>query len=104
VWIGHAWAETFIGGEWIGVDAALREFPAGASRVALATLSGEREMRTEATNLMIRTLSNLDIEITAAWAGTAGDEALPLVEHPGAAAQSREFWDKLLEGATHGSP
>ncbi len=101
VWIGHAWAEAFIGGEWIGVDAALREFPAGANRVALLTLSGERPMKPEATNLMIRTLSNLDIEILGAW---AGDSALPLVEHPDAAAEAREFWDKVLEGATHGSP
>src|SRR5690606_29382574 len=43
VWIGHAWAEALLGGEWVGLDAALREFPAGASRVALTALSGERE-------------------------------------------------------------
>jgi hypothetical protein len=95
VWIGHAWAEGFIGGAWIGVDAALREFPAGASRLALASLSGERVMRTEATNLMIRTLSNLDVAIIGAW---AGGEALPLTEHPAAAAEARDFWDKLLKG------
>lgn len=95
VWIGHAWAEAFIGGEWIGVDAALREFPAGANRVALLTLSGERPLKPDATNLMMRTLSNLDIEILEAW---AGERALPLVAHPGAEAEAQEFWDKLLEG------
>jgi hypothetical protein len=77
------------------VDAALREFPAGASRLALASLSGGRPMRTEATNLMLRTLSNLDIQVLGAW---SGDEALPLVEHPGAGAEARAFWDKLLKG------
>lgn len=96
VWMGHAWAEARIGGSWIGVDAALREFPAGAARVALASLSGEREMKPEAANLMIRTLSNLDIGIDGAW---AGEEELPLVPHPGAAAEARQFWDKLLQGA-----
>jgi hypothetical protein len=52
-------------------------------------------MRTEATNLMLRTLSNLDIQVLGAW---SGDEALPLVEHPGAGAEARAFWDKLLKG------
>ncbi len=98
VWIGHAWAEAFLGGQWIGVDAALREFPAGATRVALITLSGEREMRPEATNLMLRTLANLDIQIVAAFAGPNGDVPLPLREHPAAAAEARRFWKQVLEG------
>jgi hypothetical protein len=99
VWIGHAWAEAYLadsaGGSWVGVDAALREFPAGPARVTLATLSGQKPMKAEASNLVIHTLANLDVTILEA---RAGDEVLPLVEHPGAAAESRAFWDKLLEG------
>lgn len=95
VWIGHAWAEANLGGRWVGVDAALKEFPAGASRVGLLALSGERGLKAEATNLMMRTLSNLDIQITGAW---AGDTAIPLVEHPEAAAAAQRFWDQILQG------
>lgn len=101
-WIGHAWAEAFLGngngGQWIGVDAALREFPAGPARVALVTLSGEREMGSEATNLMLRTLSNLDIQIVEAGAGSDGTEPVPLREHPGAALEARRFWEQVLRG------
>jgi hypothetical protein len=103
VWIGHAWTEAWIGGSWIGLDAALREFPAGASRVALTALSGEREMKPEATNLMIRMLANLDIQITGAWTGPEGGEPLPLVEHPDAEAAARAFWDRMLEGLGRGA-
>lgn len=95
VWIGHAWAEAYLGGEWIGVDAALREFPAGASRLALLTLSGEKEMKPEATNLMLRTLASLDIQILEA---RSGGKPLPLRAHPGAASESRRFWDDVLKG------
>jgi len=98
VWIGHAWAEAWLGGErgeWVGVDAALREFPAGPHRVALAALSGEEDMKAAATNLMLSTLNNLDIEIVSA---RAGDTVLPLIEHPAAAAQARRFWDQIMDG------
>lgn len=103
VWIGHAWTEAWLGGRepgaggWVGLDAALREFPAGPHRVALAALSGHEDggMKTAATNLMLSTLNNLDIEILGAW---AGDEEVPLVEHSDAAAEARRFWDQILEG------
>ncbi len=96
VFIGHAWAEAKLAGEWIGVDAALREFPAGAERLALKTLSGERPMQTEATNVMLRMLANLDIQITAAH--DAGGEPLELREFEGSDAAVGEFWDSVLEG------
>ncbi|MEO6096856.1 MAG: transglutaminase-like domain-containing protein, partial [Fibrobacteria bacterium] len=67
VFIGHAWCEAWIDGRWTGVDAALREFPAGVERIKLANLDGRSDMRIAATNLMIRVLSNLDIEILGAW-------------------------------------
>jgi hypothetical protein len=95
VWIGHAWTEAFLTDRWVGVDAALRAFPAGANRLALVTLSGEKPMKPEATNLMLRTLANLDIQIEGAW---AGEEALPLRAHPEAGAQARKFWEQVLEG------
>jgi hypothetical protein len=95
VWIGHAWAEAFVGGAWVGVDAALREFPAGAGRVALLRLSGAKDMKTEATNLMLRMLANLDIQILEAW---KDGEPLPLAEHPAADSAARAFWDQVLEG------
>jgi transglutaminase-like putative cysteine protease len=98
VWIGHAWAEAWLGGTrggWVGVDAALREFPTGPHRVALVTLSGTEDMKAAATNLMLSTISNLDIEITGAW---AGDQSVPLITHPAAAAESQRFWKQVMEG------
>jgi transglutaminase-like putative cysteine protease len=96
VWIGHAWTEAWLGGArggWVGVDAALREFPTGPHRVALVTLSGEEDMKAAATNLMLSTISNLDIDITGAW---AGNKPVPLVTHPAAATQSRQFWKQVM--------
>src|SRR5690606_4619589 len=75
VWIGHAWVEAWLGGAdggWVGVDAALREFPAGPHRVALVALSGREDMKAAATNLMLSTLNNLDIGIEGAWGGRGG--------------------------------
>ncbi len=101
VWIGHAWVEAWLGGAdggeggWVGVDAALREFPAGPHRVALLALSGREDMKTAATNLMLSTLNNLDIGIEGAWAGA---REIPLVEHPAARAEARKFLDEVLEG------
>lgn len=107
VWIGHAWAEAWLGGSepgagtgggWIGLDAALREFPTGPHRVALVALSGREsggDMKTAATNLMLSTLNNLDIEILGAW---AGNEEIPLVAHPEAAAEARRFWEQIMDG------
>lgn len=95
VFIGHAWTEAWIGGEWVGVDAALREFPAGAERVALLHLSGARDMQTDAANLMMRMLANLDIQIVGAW---RGGKAVPLREHAGNEKEVRAFLDQLLKG------
>lgn len=98
VWIGHAWVEAWLGGAdggWVGVDAALREFPAGPHRVALVALSGREDMKAAATNLMLSTLNNLDIGIEGAW---AGGRELPLVEHPAARADARAFLDQVMEG------
>ncbi len=95
VFIGHAWVEAFINGQWVGVDAALREFPAGAERVELLRLSGSRDMFVEASNLMFRSLSNLEIEIMGAWAGS---KPLPLDEQKGNTAESREYFEQILQG------
>jgi hypothetical protein len=95
VFIGHAWAEARLGGAWIGVDAALREFPAGAGRVALLQLSGAKRLQPIATNLMMRTLANLDIEITEAW---IGEEKLELKTQSGADKEVRAFLDEVLKG------
>ena len=95
VFIGHAWAEAWLGGAWIGVDPALRQFPAGAGRIALIQLTGEQRMQPIATNLMVSTLANLDIEITHAW---AGDERLALVEQSGTEKDITEFLNKVMEG------
>jgi hypothetical protein len=95
VFIGHAWAEAWLGSEWIGIDAALHEFPAGPGRVALVQLPGDKPMQPIATNLMMRTLANLDIEITEAW--TDG-EKVPLKEQRGSDKEVREFLDKVMKG------
>jgi hypothetical protein len=95
VFIGHAWAEAFLNGQWIGVDPALREFPAGAERLMLARLSGSEDMRVAASNLMLLSLSNLDIQITGAW---NGDKPLPLREQRGNADEAKAFFEDVLRG------
>jgi transglutaminase-like putative cysteine protease len=95
VFIGHAWCEAWLGGAWVGVDAALREFPAGAERVKLANLDGRGDMRIAATNLMMRTMSNLEIEILGAWKGKA---VLPLRRFPDNSAQAGRFFRAILDG------
>ena len=95
VFIGHAWAEAFLNGQWIGVDAALREFPAGAERVMLLRLSGSEDMRVAASNLMLQALSNLDIQITGAWEGS---KPLPLKQQRGNATEAEEFFEEVLKG------
>ncbi len=95
VFIGHAWAEVFLNGQWIGVDPALREFPAGAERVMLLRLSGSEDMQVAAANLMLQVVSNLDIEITGAWAGS---KPLPLIEQQGNAGEAKEFFEEVLKG------
>jgi hypothetical protein len=95
VFVGHAWTEAFIGGQWIGVDAALREFPTGAERLMLMRLQGSEDMRMAAANLLLRVLSNLGIEIEGAW---VGNKSLPLREHPGNAAEAKQFFESVLSG------
>ena len=95
VFIGHAWAEAQLNGEWIGVDPALREFPAGAQRVALLRLSGSEDMQVAASNLMLQSLSNLDIQITDAWNGSS---RLPLITQRGNAAEAQQFFEDVLRG------
>ncbi len=95
VFIGHAWAEAFLDGAWIGVDPALREFPAGANRLMLLRMDGSEDMQVAASNLLIRVLSNLDLQIENAW---EGDRTLPLHAHPGNAAEARAFFESVLNG------
>ena len=95
VFIGHAWAEAWIGGEWIGIDPALKQFPAGAGRLALIRLTGVERMQAIATNLMVWTLANLEIEIVEAW---AGNEKLELKEQRDTDKDVRAFLDQVLKG------
>jgi hypothetical protein len=95
VFIGHAWVEAWLGGAWIGIDPALRQFPAGAGRVALTALDGARPLQPIATNLMMRTLANLDIEMTGAWDASG---PIPLKEQDGTDQDVRSFLDQVLKG------
>ena len=95
VFIGHAWAEAWLDNQWVGVDAALRQFPAGVERVKLATLDGKDDMRIKATNLMMGILSNLDLEILAAW---ENGKAVPLKRFPNTAMEGEAFFDQILKG------
>ncbi|HKP94787.1 MAG TPA: transglutaminase-like domain-containing protein [Fibrobacteria bacterium] len=99
VFIGHAWCEAWLEGGWTGVDAALREFPAGAERVKLAELDGRGDMRIAATNLMMRMISNLEIEITGAW---KKGRSLPLRAFPDNSAEAGRFFEEILEGLDGG--
>jgi transglutaminase-like putative cysteine protease len=102
VFVGHAWTEAWLGAEagWVGVDAALGQFPAGVERLKLAQLDGRGDMRVAATNVMLSSLSNLDIEILEARRGGAN---LTLVAHPGAAEEGGRFFADILEGFGRGA-
>ena len=95
VFIGHAWCEARLNGSWVGVDAALREFPAGVERVKLAELDGAVDLRISATNLMMRLISNLDVEILAAW---KGDRSLRLRRYQGNAGEAEAYFKEILNG------
>lgn len=95
VFIGHAWSEAFLNGQWIGVDAALRQYPAGVERIKLTALDGKDDMRISATNLMISVISNLEIEILGAWKNT---KPLTLKTYPDNSAQAKKFFDDILKG------
>jgi transglutaminase-like putative cysteine protease len=95
VFIGHAWAEARLGEQWVGVDAALRQFPAGVGRVRLVALDGKEDMRIAATNLMIAVLSNLQIQILAAW---KDDRAVPLRRYRANASEGAQYFQEILKG------
>ena len=95
VFIGHAWCEARLGGAWVGVDAALREFPAGVERVKLAELDGEGDLRIAATNLMMRVIANLDVEIMGAW---KDGKSLPLKAFKGNAGEADAYFREILKG------
>jgi transglutaminase-like putative cysteine protease len=97
VFIGHAWCEARLGGAWVGVDAALREFPAGVERVKLAELDGREDLRIAATNLMMRVIANLDVQIEAAW---KDGKPLPLKKYEGNAAEAEKYFQDILDGAS----
>jgi transglutaminase-like putative cysteine protease len=100
VFIGHAWCEARLEGGWTGVDAALREFPAGVERVRLSELDGRADMRIAATNLMMGALANLEIEILGAW---KGGNALRLEEFPDNSAEAGRFFEEILRGVDEGA-
>jgi transglutaminase-like putative cysteine protease len=95
VFIGHAWCEAWLDGGWVGVDAALREFPAGVERVKLAELDGRMDMRIAATNLMMRAISNLEIEILGAW---KRGKSLPLRSYPDNSGEADRIFGDILKG------
>jgi transglutaminase-like putative cysteine protease len=97
VFIGHAWTEAWLGPGpgWVGVDAALGQFPAGVERVKLLTLDGRADMRIAATNLMLDALYNIDIDILQAW---KGEKLLTLKAFPGAAEEGERFFSEILKG------
>lgn len=95
VFIGHAWCEAWIDGGWVGVDTALREFPAGVERVKLSELDGRTDMRIAATNLMMGVIANLEIEILQAW---KGGKPLKLKAYPDNSAEAGKFFEEILNG------
>ena len=95
VFIGHAWCEAWIQGRWVGVDTALREFPVGVERVKLSELDGRADMRIAATNLMIGTIANLEIEIQQAW---KNGKPLKLKAFPDNSAEAGKFFEEILKG------
>lgn len=96
VFIGHAWCEARLGSAWVGVDAALREYPAGVERVKLAELDGAEDLRIAATNLMMRVIANLDIQVEAAW---REGKPLKLRRFEGNAMEAERYFQDILEGA-----
>jgi transglutaminase-like putative cysteine protease len=96
VFIGHAWCEARLGGVWVGVDAALREYPAGVERVKLAELDGREDLRIAATNLMMRVIANLDVQIEGAW---KDGKPLKLRAFEGNAAEAGKYFQDILDGA-----
>jgi hypothetical protein len=96
VFIGHAWAEAWLG-EWVGVDAALGQYPAGVERIKLADLDGSADMRIAATNLMLSALSNLDVEILDVW---KDGKKVPLKRIRGNASEGVEYFERILKGAS----
>jgi len=93
--IGHAWCEAWLG-QWVGVDAALKELPAGVQRLRLAVSDGSGNMRVEATNLVLQVLGNLNIEIAGAW---RRGQPLPLVKVDEDPALGRRFFEETLNRA-----
>ncbi len=95
VFIGHAWCEAKLGDNWIGVDAALRQFPAGVERIKLVTLDGKADMRIAATNLMMSVLSNLEIEILSA---SLKGKNIPLKTFANNSGEGAAFFQQILNG------
>lgn len=93
-YIGHAWCEAWLG-HWVGIDAALREFPAGAQRVRLLVSDGQGDLRVTATNLVLRVLANLDIEMREAW---NEGKKISLAEAPRDPGQGKRFFQQILDG------
>ncbi len=95
VFIGHAWCEARLGENWIGVDAALRQFPVGVERIKLVTLDGKSDMRIAATNLMMSVLSNLEIEILSA---SQKGKNIPLKTFANNSGEGAAFFQQILNG------
>lgn len=95
VFVGHAWSEAWIRNRWVGIDAALRQFPAGVERVKLSELDGRTDMRIAATNVMMGSIANLEIEILQAW---KGGKPLRLKAYPDNSEEAGRFFEEILSG------
>jgi Transglutaminase-like superfamily len=92
--IGHAWCEAWLG-DWVGVDASLREFPAGVQRARLMVHDGSGDVRVAATNLVLKVVNNLDIEMLSAKQGV---KAITLVPSNPDVEAGRRFFEQVLSG------
>ena len=87
VFTGHAWPEAWLG-KWTALDPALRQYPAGALRIKFADLDQQQDLRIKAANIMLKMISNLEIEILEVW---QKDRKVPLVRK-----DNRKISAKLL--------
>jgi hypothetical protein len=91
--IGHAWSEAWTG-HWIALDPALHQFPAGALRIKFAHLDGRQDLRIQATNIMLKLISNLKVEILAVWKDT---ETVALIRGKDNRKISAEFFSEMFK-------
>ena len=90
---GHAWVEVFLNSHWVGIDAAMNQFPTDPMRIKLIHLNGESDLKVAATNVLLRSLSQIQIEILGA---EKNGKTLPLVPYPENMAKSSDMLKKIF--------